>query len=155
MKIFYLKSHHLRNRGAYECKKSFGCCLHPIRVEYETYILAIYSHCDRTKLQFDFLSYEKINKEYEQEIKDLGGRVFYLPTKRKNIVQHYKMLENIFRTGNYAGIYYQCNRKLYTLDIFKYAKKYNVQYKQSIQHNSTQLPMSLLEKIRSFMLNGN
>lgn len=116
----------------------------------ETYILAIYSHCDRTKLQFDFLSYEKINKEYEQEIKDLGGRVFYLPTKRKNIVQHYKMLENIFRTGNYAGIYYQCNRKLYTLDIFKYAKKYNVPVQAIHSHNSTQPPMSLLEKIRSF-----
>ena len=116
----------------------------------ETYILAIYRHCDREKLQFDFLSYEKINEEYEQEIKNLGGQVFYLPTKRKNVMQHYKMLDKIFSKGNYVGVYYQCNRKLYTLDIFKYAKKYNVPVRAIHSHNSTQPPMSLLEKIRSF-----
>ncbi len=115
----------------------------------ESYIMEIYRHCDKSKLQFDFLSYEHINEEYKKEIEYLGGHVYFIPAKRKHIINHYKVLNEIFLKGKYTGVYYQCNRKLYTLDIFKYAKKYNVPIRAIHSHNSTQPPMSFIEKIRS------
>lgn len=43
----------------------------------ETLIMNIYRNVDREKVQFDFLT--SLDGEYEQEIADLGGRVYKLP----------------------------------------------------------------------------
>ena len=65
----------------------------------ESYIMEIYRHCDKSKLQFDFLSYEHINEEYKKEIEYLGGHVYFIPAKRKHIINHYKVLNEIFLKG--------------------------------------------------------
>ena len=47
----------------------------------ETMIMNYYRVIDRSKIQFDLLTHcdEKIEKFYDKEIYQLGGRIYYLP----------------------------------------------------------------------------
>ena len=46
----------------------------------EVFVMSLYRHMDRSKVQFDFISHEGIY--FEDEIKKLGGKIYYVP-KRK------------------------------------------------------------------------
>lgn len=54
----------------------------------ESYIMNIYRNIDRNKIQFHFLCFVKLDDSYEQEIKSLGGEVFYVfpPGIKKNSI---------------------------------------------------------------------
>ncbi|MEN1970005.1 glycosyltransferase family 1 protein [Lentibacillus sp. N15] len=59
----------------------------------ETMLMNIYRDIDRTKIQFDFISYSDQEADYDQEIERLGGRVIRLgkTTSIKQIYQAIKM----------------------------------------------------------------
>ena len=40
-------------------------------------IMNYYRHTDRTKIQFDFLYFEEWNPDFKDEIKNLGGNIFF------------------------------------------------------------------------------
>ena len=42
-------------------------------------LMNLYRHIDRTRFQFDFLCFLQTESNYEEEIRSLGGQVFYLP----------------------------------------------------------------------------
>lgn len=44
-----------------------------------SFIMNVYRNIDREKIQFDFLVARKVNKNYEREISQLGGRIYYMP----------------------------------------------------------------------------
>ena len=44
----------------------------------ETMIMNYYRNIDRTKVQFDFLVHREFEADYDQEIKELGGRIFHV-----------------------------------------------------------------------------
>jgi glycosyltransferase involved in cell wall biosynthesis len=48
----------------------------------ETMLMNIYRNIDREKVQFDFISYSNDEAHYDEEIKDLGGRVIKLSNTR-------------------------------------------------------------------------
>lgn len=46
----------------------------------ETLIMNVYRHIDRSKVQFDFLAhYGKTNADYNEEILNLGGKIYEMP----------------------------------------------------------------------------
>lgn len=45
----------------------------------ETMIMNLYRAMDRSDIQFDFLVHEERSGDYDEEIEDLGGRIFRLP----------------------------------------------------------------------------
>lgn len=45
----------------------------------ETFIMNVYRKIDRAKFQFDFLVYDDLPQDYEDEIVALGGRVLHMP----------------------------------------------------------------------------
>lgn len=47
----------------------------------ETMVMNLYRAIDRTEFQFDFLVYNTAHQDYEDEICELGGRVFHFPLK--------------------------------------------------------------------------
>lgn len=114
----------------------------------ESYVMEIYRHCDRNKIQFDFLNVHTFQIAYADEIKALGGKIFYVPLKSVDMKEHYRVLDKLFKENQYAGVYYQCNRKLISLDVFKYAKKYGVPKRVMHSHNSTQEVESFVRRIR-------
>lgn len=48
----------------------------------ETLLMNLYRHLDLEKVQFDFIVHGDIHGEYEEEIKELGGRIFRVPQYR-------------------------------------------------------------------------
>lgn len=52
-------------------------------------VMNVYRQMDRSDLQFDFLLKEKVNDGYEQEVKALGGHIFYVESPKKIGVKNY------------------------------------------------------------------
>jgi glycosyltransferase EpsF len=46
----------------------------------ETMVMNLYRKMDRSKVQFDFLTYRNDPCAYDEEILSLGGRLFYVPS---------------------------------------------------------------------------
>ena len=49
------------------------------RAGLETMLMNYYRHIDRNKIQFDFLTHRPDRSDYDDEIEELGGRVYYAP----------------------------------------------------------------------------
>ncbi|MFV0165373.1 glycosyltransferase family 1 protein [Empedobacter falsenii] len=45
----------------------------------ETFLMTLYRNIDRSKIQFDFLVHRKEEGLFDKEIKELGGRILYVP----------------------------------------------------------------------------
>ena len=50
----------------------------------ETFIMNVYRNLNRNKIQFNFLCSENVVGDYDNEIDNLGGKIFYLPSLRVN-----------------------------------------------------------------------
>lgn len=52
----------------------------------ESFMMNMYRNIDRNKIQFDFLIYDdyKDTKDYHDEIKELGGRIFVVTNPKKD-----------------------------------------------------------------------
>lgn len=60
----------------------------------ETFLMNVYRNIDRDKIQFDFiLSHDWKSNVYEDEIKSLGGNIFYLKEGYKQFFSFYKFLK--------------------------------------------------------------
>ena len=44
----------------------------------QSYLMELYRHIDRSKVQFDFVVHIKTEQSYAEEVKALGGKVFYI-----------------------------------------------------------------------------
>ena len=66
----------------------------------ETFLMSIYRNIDKEKVQFDFLVNEK--GEFDQEIKSLGGNVFYIDYLGKvGPIKYKRNLFNFFKNNKY------------------------------------------------------
>ena len=54
----------------------------------ETFVMNIFRNIDRTKVQFDFLYITNEKCFYDDEILELGGRIFRITGKSKNLIKH-------------------------------------------------------------------
>lgn len=58
--------------------KVLHCVGHMKRAGAETFIMNVYRNINREKIQFDFLCLEKKDGDYDREISQLGGNLFYV-----------------------------------------------------------------------------
>lgn len=59
----------------------------------ETLIMNIYRNIDRDKVQFDFLAhYGKLDADYNEEIRDLGGRIYEMPVIKTTEKAYYSRI---------------------------------------------------------------
>jgi len=64
----------------------------------ESRIMDLYRHMDREQVQFDFLAHYREKFFFEDEIRKLGGRIYYLPTFRVyNYFSYKKACREFFR----------------------------------------------------------
>lgn len=101
----------------------------------EAFIMNYYRNIDKSKIQFDFI----IDKDSsmpppEEEIKQMGGRVFYIPPYQK-IFSYKKELKKILKKGKYKIIHSHIN----TLSIFplRVAKKVGIPIRIAHSHSTT------------------
>lgn len=111
----------------------------------QTFIMNVYRHIDKTKVQFDFLV--RVNNEcyYDKEIKKLGGKIFYIPSRRDKLLGQKKLWKDFFiNHKEYNTIHYHTS-SLSDITPVKYAHKCKI--KQIIIHaHSTTTPKSIVHK---------
>jgi len=65
-------------------------------------VLNFYRHIDRSRFAFDFFSYGP--SKYDEEIKALGGNVYYVP-KAIRPLSHIRKLKKLLKEGNYDVVH--------------------------------------------------
>ena len=72
----------------------------------ENYIMNIYRHLDRKKIQFDFLVHHKRRGLLEDEIERLGGNIYHATILDDcNIFRYKKYLKSIYAGGQYEIVH--------------------------------------------------
>ena len=63
----------------------------------ETMLMNYYRHIDRSKVQFDFIEHRMERAAYDDEIENLGGRIYRLPRLNPLSVHYYRALDRFFK----------------------------------------------------------
>lgn len=71
----------------------------------ESYLMNYFKFFDRSKTVFDFVTDCSVIA-YEKEIAALGGKIFYIPSRRKNIIKHMLLIRKIVSENGYDTVYY-------------------------------------------------
>lgn len=118
----------------------------------ETFILNVYSNCNRDILQFDALVRDSVNLQ-ENRWKDLGGSVYKTAPFPKAIFKNYFQTKNFLKENadKYDAIHIHANALVYVLPIV-FAKKYG--WKKIIlhSHNTRSKAAEFLHKINRALL---
>ena len=133
----------------------FGITENPGGVE--SVIMNYYRHIDRSRFHFDFLCNTE-TVAYEEEIKSLGGTIYRIPARSKNIKAYKKAMDEFFSeyAADYSAIWVNvCS--LANIDYLIYAKKYGIKHRIIHSHNSQNMDSrsrGLLHRINRLRLNN-
>lgn len=107
----------------------------------ESVIMNYFRNVDKRECRFDFIS-EFNNIAYQDEILDMGSRIFKVIPRKKSIFRHKKSLCEIFKENRYDAIWVNlCT--LSNISYLKYAKKYGVKVRIVHSHNSKNMGSKL------------
>ena len=68
------------------------------RAGLETMLMNYYRNIDRTEIQFDFLTHRPNEGAYDDEIKELGGKVYHAPRLYpQNYLVYFKWMKDFFK----------------------------------------------------------
>lgn len=70
----------------------------------ETFLMKLYRTLDRAKYQFDFCLNVEEKCFYEDEIIEMGGRIFRIPPKSESVKKFKKQLSEIVKQNNYKYV---------------------------------------------------
>lgn len=105
----------------------------------ETMIMNYYRKIDKNKIQFDFLTHRPANeiKDYDTEIKELGGKIFHLPRLNPFSFKYHKALTEFFEEhAEYQIIH--VHQDCMSSVILKHAKRAGVPVRIAHCHSSNQ-----------------
>lgn len=104
----------------------------------EAFLMSQYRVIDRTKIQFDFLNVYKEKIACQDEIANMGGRIYYLDMARHHgLKKYYQNIDAFFKKNADQFDIVHCNyQSLINIDILKYAMKNGVKVRIAHAHNS-------------------
>ncbi|MCU7740172.1 glycosyltransferase family 1 protein [Priestia megaterium] len=102
----------------------------------ETFLMNIYRNIDRNKVQFDFAVHTQKKCAYDDEILDLGGRIFRITPRGKNISRHNEDWNKLFKDHPEIQIVHQHVASLTYINGLKFAKKNKVKSRIIHAHNT-------------------
>ena len=100
----------------------------------EAFIMNYYRHIDRSTVQFDFVVHGFEKGVYDDEIAELGGKIYQVPLKSKNYFGNIKALKAIFNTGKYNIVHSHMDAM--GMVVLKTAKKCGIPIRISHSHNT-------------------
>lgn len=103
----------------------------------ETMVMNYYRHIDRSQIQFDFLLHRSEEGAYDEEIRGLGGRIYYAPRSNPLNPIYLKSLDSFFAKHNDYRVVHSHIDCMSALPL-RYAKKYDVPIRIAHSHNSRQ-----------------
>ena len=71
----------------------------------EHFVMDYYRHIDRTKVQFDFLVSVERDSCFDEEIRQLGGRIYHAYPLKKNPVRNFNSIADIVKKGGYQIVH--------------------------------------------------
>ena len=92
----------------------------------QAFIMNVYRSIDRAEIQFDFLLHHKLVNSYDDEIRKLGGRIYYLPARNEGIIKNRKALDAFFTKHTEYNVVHQHESSLTYIEPLKAAKEHNV-----------------------------
>lgn len=105
----------------------------------ETMLMNYYRNIDRTKVQFDFLTHRPKNekKDYDDEIRSLGGKIYHMPVLNPFSRIYMKSLDEFFKEHKEYKIVHSHLDCLSAYPL-KMAKKNGVPVRIAHSHNTSQ-----------------
>lgn len=102
----------------------------------ENFLMNIYRNIDRSKIQFDFVINDRKKEDiFEKEIKQLGGKIYKIPSiVSSGHFLYFKNLRKILKSNNYQIIHSHYN--MISGFILREAKKCGVKHRISHSHNT-------------------
>lgn len=102
----------------------------------ETFLMKVYRKLDRSKYQMDFCINVRDKCYYEDEIVELGGRIFRIPSKSENLKQFKRGLYNIVKSEQYDYVLRITSTAMGFMDL-KVAKKAGAEICSARSSNSS------------------
>lgn len=115
------------------------------RAGVETMLMNYYRHMDREKVQFDFLANKPKIGDYEEEIKEMGGRIFRTPGY-KSYNKYLKYMKKLFADHPEYKIIHTHNGSL-MIYALKTAKECNIPVRIAHAH-ATAIPRDFKKPIK-------
>lgn len=112
----------------------------------ETFLMKVYRKIDRSRYQMDFCVNVSEKCDYEDEIKQMGGRFFRIPPKSENTKEFKKQLKNIVYDNSYDNVLRVTSNAAGFLDL-KIAKKAGASH--TIARSSNANDGSLIQSVIS------
>lgn len=97
-------------------------------------IMNYYRNMDRSKVQFDFIATNPGGR-FEEEIRQLGGNIYYLPPKFRHPFKYMKGLKKIIKANNYDIVHSNTNSASAFLDLYP-AKRAKCKVRIAHSHNN-------------------
>lgn len=100
----------------------------------EAVIMNYYRHIDKRKIQFDFITTASGGR-FENEIREMGGQIYCLPSKSRHPFRYIKQLTRIIKENNYDIVHSNTNSASAYLDLYP-AKKAKCKVRIAHSHNT-------------------
>ncbi len=111
----------------------------------ESFMMNYYRYIDRSKIQIDFVVHGFEKGDYDDEILELGGRIYQVPVKSINYRGNIKALKKIITDQKYNIIHAHMDAMSYI--PLKIAKKEGVSFRIAHSHSTGHLTNNPLKKI--------
>lgn len=119
----------------------------------EAFIMNMYRNIDKSKLQFDFIVHSDEKGDYDDEIKELGGKIYRVTPKSKNLLRYWKEMNYIFnRNKEYKIIHIHTSSATVFLDA-KIAKDNGIKNIIVHSHNTKSSNGNLIHRVLRGLLN--
>ena len=113
----------------------------------ENFLMNIYRNIDREKIQFDFFIHNDVDAIFEDEIRNLGGKVFKIPHITKSGHMNYiKNVRELFKNHKEYKVIH-CHRDELNGLVLKIAKGEGIKVRVSHSHNAYPKYNSLIGKL--------
>ena len=115
------------------------------------FIMNVYRNIDRGKVQFDFIVHEHRDVSFDEEIKALGGRLFYVTRKAVSPYRNFCEIRSVVRKGRYKIVFRHTDISTVALDLL--AAKLGGATVRIAHSHSTSTPNVKMHKLFQPMLN--
>ena len=127
----------------------------------ENFLINIYRIIDRNKVQFDFVINDRKKEDiFEKEIKELGGKIYKIPSiVEGGHFQYFKSLRKILKENNYMIVHSHYN--MVSGFILREAKKCDVKIRIAHSHNTNDQNLkkfnliNAYKRVSKFLINKN
>lgn len=116
------------------------------------FIMNVYRNIDREKVQFDFIVHEHREVSFDDEIRALGGRLFYVTRKAVSPRRNFMEICRVVKEGNYKIVFRHTDTATVALDLL--AARLGGARELIAHSHSTSTPNERMHRLFQPMLNA-